>query len=312
MDGPTTTKGRYADFGAIAPLSELEPLLETFGGFFYICGHTRTWTDLYVSPGVERITGYTRNDFESGAITFDQLFDPALVAEVRGEYTAQLRARGRYSVDLTINAKDGSVRWLKDSGVRLRDDGPPRIFGLCLDVSSVAWERHLRRRAESEAERFIAFKSRAVSVIAHEMRTPLNVLCGYIDLMRSEAETLKGEKLGGFVANAEQAAQQLTRIADSAAQYASTESPDAPLLNTTLLSLLRDAAALLDARRLAELDLRLNEPAFGRSIVRGDRVALASAFAEILENAAKHAGGAPIVTVDAWTCLLYTSPRPRD
>ncbi|MEM6491362.1 MAG: PAS domain-containing sensor histidine kinase, partial [Pseudomonadota bacterium] len=290
---------RYNPLSEIAPIFEIEHLIGALGGFFYVCGYTRSWTDLYVSASIEGLTGHSRRDFEAGDVTFDQLFDPALAAQVRSDYSRQLVETGRYTIETVINAKDGSVRWVKDCGTLIRDGVNHYILGVCIDTSEVAWERHLRLRAERETESLTAFKSRAAGVIAHELRTPLNAVVGYIDFIKAAASALGEDKISSYADKADAGARQLVKIAESAVKYSSLGVSEAPAVNTTLLSLIRSAIVSIQSQGFNAPEIRLNELALGRTIVRGDRLALTGVFEELLENAAKHAGANTIVTIDA-------------
>ncbi|HET9699996.1 MAG TPA: EAL domain-containing protein [Burkholderiales bacterium] len=77
-----------------------------------------SWTTEYVSDGIEDLTGYPGTAFlgPSPARKFADLILPEDRSRVSAEIEAAAKAGRAYSVEYRIRHRDGSVRWVHDSG----------------------------------------------------------------------------------------------------------------------------------------------------------------------------------------------------
>ncbi|HEX2203843.1 MAG TPA: PAS domain S-box protein, partial [Longimicrobium sp.] len=152
-------------------------------------------------------TGTFRWDIRTGALEWDAALDrlfgldplqtprslDAFVARVHPDDRARVgaaaercRAEGaHFHEEFRVVRPDGTVRWLLDKGrTALGDDGLPRsMTGACTDITE-------RKAAELEREALLAaaqaasqLKSRFVADMSHEVRTPINAVLGYADLL---------------------------------------------------------------------------------------------------------------------------------
>jgi PAS domain S-box-containing protein len=74
---------------------------------------------------------------------------------------------------------DGTIRWIHGTGVVVSRDGhPDRVIGLARDVTERRWnETELQRQNERLTE--------FASVVSHDLRSPLAVATGHLDLIRT-------------------------------------------------------------------------------------------------------------------------------
>ncbi|HNC23734.1 MAG TPA: CHASE domain-containing protein [Opitutaceae bacterium] len=124
---------------------QLSNLLHSLPGMAYRCEYEQELRVLYISVGVQAITGYPPEDFTLGRVHFRDLVHPGDVARVRAATLACLREGTELEVEYRLRARDGTERWLLSRARCVQiDDGRPRfIEGLAVDITP-------GKRAEAE------------------------------------------------------------------------------------------------------------------------------------------------------------------
>ncbi len=102
------------DLPGMVYLEDADPRIEGPGPF------------LYVSPGVERILGYTVEEWLADPSGWVERLHPDDVPAMRAAYQAVVPTGAPYSADYRMFAKDGRIVWIHDEAVLVRDeDGAP-------------------------------------------------------------------------------------------------------------------------------------------------------------------------------------------
>ena len=102
------------DLPGMVYLEDADPEIEGPGPF------------LYVSPGVERVLGYTAEEWLADPSGWVERLHPDDVPAMRAAYQAVVPTGGPYSADYRMFAKDGRVVWIHDEAILVRDeDGVP-------------------------------------------------------------------------------------------------------------------------------------------------------------------------------------------
>ncbi|GAA4828049.1 ATP-binding protein [Saccharopolyspora rosea] len=132
-------------------------------------------------------TGHDLDDLFGMAV--DALFEPGSAAEVRDALSRIVSGRaGCYSRDHDFLHADGSRRaaYLLLSPVT---DAEGRLRFVCLQLRDITDRLRIRgeRQAREAAERANLVKSEFVAQLNHEMRTPLNAVVGFAELLRRSA-----------------------------------------------------------------------------------------------------------------------------
>jgi diguanylate cyclase (GGDEF)-like protein/PAS domain S-box-containing protein len=110
------------------------------------------WRTEYVSDGIEALTGYPACDFlgPHPARAFVDLILPEDRAKVDAEVEALLRAGPAYAMEYRIRHRDGSLRWVYDSGQRVGEDGAGAwVEGLGVDITAHKLAEHALRESEA-------------------------------------------------------------------------------------------------------------------------------------------------------------------
>ena len=140
----------------------------------------------------------------------------------------------------------------------------------------------LAHTAEQDA-RLEAQRRLLVSSIAHDLRTPLFTLRGYLDAIAAGIGN-PGERLD----RARSKAQQIDRLVTGLFDYARAEMDDRPSLQTTnLAGAVADATAAFEPAA-DECEVNLQVTANSRPSVRIDRDGFERALANVIDNALRH------------------------
>ena len=146
------------------------------------------------SADPERLFG-----FPEGSFGQDQRIMHAIHPDDRSRaeaaITAALRS-GIYEAEYRVVRTDGSIAWITERGRVFSDADGGRMVGISRDVTaermaSVERERLLKseRRARDEAERQSRLKDEFLATLSHELRTPMNVIVGWIEILISGKST---------------------------------------------------------------------------------------------------------------------------
>jgi len=108
------------------------------------------------------------------------------------EATATAVQTGTYEIEFRAVRPDGSVVWITERGRVFSDGDGDRMVGISRDVtaereSAQERERLLKseRAARDEAETQSRIKDEFLATLSHELRTPMNVILGWLDTLTS-------------------------------------------------------------------------------------------------------------------------------
>jgi PAS domain S-box-containing protein len=122
---------------------QLDSLMGHLPGLAYRALADEHWTCLFVSKGIEDVTGYSPEDFTSRRVNYVDIMLPEDRQATRAAILTALRERGTYEDEHRIRHKDGSIRWIwaRGHGVFAPDGSLRFLEGLNLDITA-------RKRAE--------------------------------------------------------------------------------------------------------------------------------------------------------------------
>ncbi|WP_130471902.1 PAS domain-containing hybrid sensor histidine kinase/response regulator [Candidatus Magnetaquicoccus inordinatus] len=174
----------------------------TFDWEYWVGPNRQIW---FTSPSCERITGYRAEEFLADADLLLRIVHLEDLARLQAHHE-RMEQESDEELDFRIVRRDGEIRWLAH-GCRpvYREDG--RFLGRRVSNRDITAKRHAEERlieayarlqqqeehlrcAKESAEQATRAKSDFISMLSHEMRTPLNVVLGMTDLL------LEGELSG--------------------------------------------------------------------------------------------------------------------
>jgi len=113
---------------------------------------------LYVSPAVERVLGYTVEEWLADPAGWVDRLHPDDVPSMREAFQAIVPTGAPYSADYRMFAKDGRIVWIHDEAVLVRDEDGAPLYWQGVMHETVDRPATLERLQEAE-QRYRAFSS---------------------------------------------------------------------------------------------------------------------------------------------------------
>ncbi len=246
--------------------------------------NTASW-----SEEAYRLLGLTVDGAGAAAEAFWKVVHPDDREAVKERRHDAIHARMAYRLDYRLTLPDSVERVVHEQAEILYDANgqPERILGTIQDITE-------RKRAEAAllagkqaAEQAIRVKSTFMSNVSHEIRTPINGVLGYLQLLQ-EVDLAKEPR--DYVDKAHGAAAHLLTIVDQLLDFSSIKNPDVPieLLDFELRTALDDVLSPLKVQAEHKgLALTCLVQAGVPTWVAGDPGRLRQILTHIVDNAIK-------------------------
>ncbi len=167
---------------------QLGSLLQSLPGMAYRCQYDDQLRVMFVSVGVEALTGYPAEDFMAGRVHFRDLIQPEDVDRVRAATRAGLQARCDIEVEYRLQTRHGEEKWVlsRARGVYADNGQPLFLEGLAIDITArkqaeaatLALERRMLETQKLESLGLLA------GGIAHDFNNILTGILGNASLAR--------------------------------------------------------------------------------------------------------------------------------
>jgi PAS domain S-box-containing protein len=248
----------------------LETLISNLPGMVYRSRNERGWPMDEVRGDIEALTGYTAADLESGDVVWgEDVIHPEERDRLWEAVQTALDRDDSFEVTYRIVAKDGSTRWMWERGRPVHDhaDGTVTLEGFITDITD-------RKEYEHELERRNERLDEFARVVSHDLRNPLNVIEGSLDLLADTVESDHLDRARRAVERMEHLIEDLLTLA----RQGETITDPAPVALTALVGRcwenVETTAATLDVRTSA--------------VVSADESRLTQLFENLIRNAVEH------------------------
>ncbi len=228
----------------------------------------------YVNPEFARIFGYASPEDIIDVLPMTDLIAPEdrdrVIENVRRRASGEVQEM-RY--EFVGMRQDGTRIHVEVHGRRLEFNGVPAVIGLILDVSA-------RRQAERAKGNFL-------SVVGHELRTPLHHIKSFAGLLSADVE---GERGRLRLSKLYQATARLHTLIEAVLDFSRLETGRTTVAEQdfdlpTLIGEARDKIAEAAARKGMAVTTRIAERC--PQALRGDRARIGQALDCLLSNAEK-------------------------
>ena len=244
------------------------------------------------NSGAQRIKGYSAEEIVG------QHFSRFYTREDIDRGTPQrdldvVRAKGRFEDEGWRARKDGSTFWANVAFTAIRDhDGNLRGFAkLTRDLTERRKVEAELTNAKSTAEKANLAKSDFLSSMSHELRSPLNAILGFAQLMES-ASPLPTDSQKESIAQILQAGWHLLKLINEILDLAVIESGKVSLSpeSVSLAEVMSECQAMMEPQA-QQRGIRMTFPQFDDDapfFVKADRTRLKQIIINLLSNAIKY------------------------
>ncbi|HWP17663.1 MAG TPA: PAS domain S-box protein [Burkholderiaceae bacterium] len=247
---------------------------------------------VFYSPRWKRILGYRDDELENAPFEWSKRVHPDDRDAVLRRLQDHLdNTSPVYQSEHRIRHRDGHYLWVFERGkVVLRDDQGRalRIVGTLADITPQK-EAEQALRDKQAAELASRSKTEFLSRMSHEMRTPLNAMIGFSQLLKLGARGPGAEQVRGYADHMLQAGQHLLALINDVLDLQRVEAGQLTMnLEPVPLrdSLVQVIELLRPAAERGSIDFALEVPAFVH--VRADAQRLRQVLLNIVSNAVKY------------------------
>ncbi|MDM4766318.1 MHYT domain-containing protein [Pelomonas sp. SE-A7] len=271
--------------------SELQyrSLIANSPGVNFRCRIDADWSMVVISDSVQVLTGWPAQDFLAGRASFAPLIHEGDRARVNDEVERALAADEPYALEYRLNARDGTERWVSETGRGVRNEAgePQWIDGVIVDISEAKRLQLALEEAKGRAEAAAAAKGAFLANMSHEIRTPMNAILGFTELL---LDTGLSEVQRKYLNTLRGSARSLLGLLNDILDTAKLDK-GAVELERRDFSLRAVCEQTLASLRLAAarkgLALRLDYPAEAPQFFKGDALRIQQVLLNLVGNAIK-------------------------
>ena len=274
-------------------LERFRGIIESLPGFVYTCGVDDLARTTYISPQVETLLGVPPEQYLADARSWELSIQPEDRTWVLAAFGEAIASRGRFEAEYRVVARDGSLHWLEDHAVVIRDGGGNPLYcqGVILDIT----ERRQAQQARLENEA----KSKFLANLSHEIRSPLTSVLGFAELLGSQDLGTLTEKQMRYVRHIQSSGQLLLSLVNDVLDLAKVASGQMTLhLEPTAVDPVIEEC-LTQLQPLAEAGgVNLELAGAAGLVAEADRRRLGQVLTNLVSNAIKftRSGGSVTVT----------------
>jgi PAS domain S-box-containing protein len=224
--------------------------------------------------------GYTLEELEPHLRTWETRVHPDDLDAVNAALDAHIEQQTEYyETEHRMRTADGEWKWIRDLGkiVERDDDGEPvRAVGIHLDVDDT---KEYQRELERKTERLEEF----ANIVSHDLRNPLNVASGHLELVGEDCES-------PYIEDVERAHERMDSLIEDLLTLAREGESATDRKPVELAAVLAECWETVDT---AEASLTADT----EQTVLADEPRLKQLFENLIRNAVEHGGSTVTVTI---------------
>jgi PAS domain S-box-containing protein len=183
--------------------------------------------EIYYSPKWKSMLGYEDRDIPNDLKVWDELLFPDDLAPANAEIEKHLKGETPvYTHIHRLRCKDGTYRWILDRGKVMQRDEQGRalrFIGTHTDISGRIESEKELKAAKEKAEESDRLKLSFLNNISHEVRTPLNAIMGFSEILDDEQDPESRKK---YIRTIRSNSEQLLGIITDVLDFSRLESED--------------------------------------------------------------------------------------
>lgn len=263
-------------------------------------------SSMFHSPRCREITGYRANEYEENpGLWFEIVHD-----EDRGKLRLFIlnlkKGDGKDSIEHRINCKDGTVKWVNNicTMQRDRDDRLISVTGFISDITGRKEREEKFQKEKEQAEIANRVKSNILANLSHELRTPMNSILGYCQLLSMQEKGALNESQLEYLGNIKESSDYLLDLLNEVMDISTKKSESFDIrkkymdLNTVLTRLSSFVGAQVRMKGLA-MDFEVS-PDLG--MIEADEVRFQQIVYNLLSNAIKYTPSGENIGLKAFGC----------
>ncbi|MCK6606410.1 MAG: ABC transporter substrate-binding protein [Ignavibacteriaceae bacterium] len=265
----------------------------------------------YVNNMMVSLTGYTSDELHAGKFT--DFFHPEDKAVAEERYRKRIDDEKLLpSYDYRMIRKDGALRWVNVSGVKIDWDGKPATLNFLTDITERKNAEAVIQKQNRELTDANITKDKFFSLIAHDLRAPFHGFLGLTDLMIQDIYELSREEMITYLQTIQKSANTVYTLLDNLLQWAKMQRGliEFNPVNTDLALLIEDVSSIYQgstAQKDISMIYNLQRPLFAYA----DSSMLSTVLRNLISNAIKFTfeGGEIIITAGSENHSVFVSVK---
>ena len=267
--------------------SKFKLLANNIPGAVYLVKFDEKRSKIYLNDEIEKLTGYTKDDFIENKIMLYDLYHPEDKEEALKQITEAVKKKEPFIVTARLIRKNGTFVWIEEHGEAISIDGNVEyIEGVLIDITERK-ENEKAILAKELAEASNKAKSEFLANMSHEIRTPLNGIIGFSKLLNN---TPLNEIQNQYLETVNQSAETLLNIVNDILDISKIEAGKLTLeINkTSLIDLVNDSIDMMKyAAHQKNIELIVNIHENVDYAIWTDQIRLKQIIQNLLSNAIK-------------------------